>query len=188
MSNEKELRDALKLAAYEFECIVANLTCDGPTEGVGWAIERAKKAAGWVKEALTKENEGTEPNLVLNRPKLFICEHCAETYTNFVGHFLNCSKAPSADELVSRLMKSLGNEGTEPPKTLEETLWDPAPIGEAKVERCRDCGGPVSETQPILFPGLMQCEDGDCAGSFMMPAEALRGNGDRKNLSKPAGS
>ena len=45
----------------------------------------------------------------------------------------------------------------------------------AKVERCRDCGGPVSETQPILFPGLMQCEDGDCAGSFMMPAEAPAG-------------
>lgn len=39
--------------------------------------------------------------------------------------------------------------------------------------KCDKCGGPMSETQPILFPGLFQCEDGDCANSFMMPKKSL---------------
>lgn len=34
---------------------------------------------------------------------------------------------------------------------------------------CPKCGGPMNETQPILFPGLLQCEDGDCSESFQMP-------------------
>ncbi len=54
--------EALKLAEYEFNCIQANLTCDDPKDGIGWALKRAKEAAGWMREAiLTAKPEPVAP-------------------------------------------------------------------------------------------------------------------------------
>lgn len=47
-----ELVEAVKLAKYEFECLQANLICDDPKDGIGWAVKRAKDSVGYMDTAL----------------------------------------------------------------------------------------------------------------------------------------